>query len=103
MKDGRAPLPSVGIDLVEYAKARALWTSAGPRLRRILTRKEWEAVSRHSRPERKLAEILAGREAAFKSSGDFWMGPDGFAAKAPRRRIAFAHAKNYVVAACVGT
>lgn len=103
MNEGRSTLPSIGVDLVEYARARRLWRSGRQRLRRVLSARQYQKVSRSAHPEKALAEILAAQEAVFKASGGWWMGPEGFGKySVPKGRITFRRTRRYVVATCAG-
>ena len=69
---------SIGIDLVEYKKAKSLLLSGQTRLGRVLSDREQKHLKNSSQPEQILAAYLASKEAVFKSLNAVWMGPDNF-------------------------
>lgn len=106
-------IASLGVDLVEFEKARAFYGEHRGRLAAILSPRERAYVTRGSRPERALAELLAAKEAAFKALGLPWMGLAGFRrislrSRTPRRamfragsrdvRVTFLSRRRFVVA-----
>ncbi|HTL70492.1 MAG TPA: 4'-phosphopantetheinyl transferase superfamily protein [Candidatus Eisenbacteria bacterium] len=107
---------SLGVDLVEYEKASDLYRNHRHRLGTFLNRSESRYLSAKGLPpEKRLAEVLAAKEALFKAAGGSWMGVSGFAkialtarggrlrpagATSKRYRFRFLRADKYVVAHC---
>jgi phosphopantetheine--protein transferase-like protein len=63
---------SLGIDLVEFKKAKTFYGSHQTNLRTFFTRGEINQIRRNKNPHKKLAVILAAKEAVFKA-----ISPDG--------------------------
>ncbi len=76
----RSPVsPStLGVDLVEYKKAKKFYTAHQNRLESFFAPSEVRRIRRASKPYQSLALLLAAKEAVFKSSQLPWMGPEGF-------------------------
>ena len=70
--------PALGIDLVEIKKADSFYKKNKSNLASFLRKDERDALRESSRPHETLAEILAAKEAVFKSGDGRWMGPRGF-------------------------
>ena len=69
---------SLGIDLVEYKKARAFYSRHKNRLTSYFAKAEISMIENGDKPHETLAMILAAKEAVFKSSNAPWMGTHGF-------------------------
>jgi phosphopantetheine--protein transferase-like protein len=71
--------PSLGVDLVELKRAKAFYRVHRSRLNVYFSDEEIAFVKRaRRRGYERLAVLLAAKEAAFKASGQPWMGPEGF-------------------------
>ncbi len=70
----------LGIDLIEFKKAKDFYKHHQNRLASFFSEKEISYIGHGAEAYRKLAGLLAAKEAAFKASGKTWMGPEGFAA-----------------------
>jgi len=108
---------SIGIDIVEWKKARSFYGRHRARLDSFLTASEKKFVENGPKPDKALAMIFAAKEAAFKTLGMSWMGPEGFRRIKVRPvsskrfsfltpggrklRITFKMNRRYVVACCV--
>ncbi len=68
----------MGVDLVEYKKARAFYGRHKNRLSSYFGKAEISMIEKGPRPHETLAMILAAKEAVFKSCGAPWMGTQGF-------------------------
>lgn len=71
----RIPL---GVDIVEWKKAKAFYETHRGRLGSFLTAQERRFVENGRKPYEALAMIFAAKEAVFKALGASWMGTDGF-------------------------
>ena len=73
------PLLPAGIDLIEISKARSFYRRHVRRLGSFLSQNEIAYVhGQAGRPYERLAELLAAKEAVFKTHGGAWMGLSGF-------------------------
>ena len=98
----------LGVDLVEYKKAKAFYADHGNRIKKYFTSSEVSLIQKSDTPHKALAQLLAAKEAVFKSSSLFWMGPEGFRKirvisqknKKPsfRPHLSFLKTKDYVIA-----
>ncbi len=116
--------PFVGVDLVELKRAKVFYRAHHSRLDAYFNEEEIAFVKRaRRRGHERLAVLLAAKEAAFKASGQPWMGPEGFrsitvvpsartrmlacrtASPLPVRRFSLTYLvrKHFVVARCAGT
>lgn len=105
MPSGVKPRVPLGIDLIELKKAKDFYKRHKSCLKSFFTKEEISYIGNNPAAYRRLAEILAAKEAAFKASGKTWMGPRGFGKKLPEKidlKIVFIKNKKYVVAQCVG-
>ncbi len=78
----------LGVDLVEYKKAKTFYTEHRGRLPDYFDKSEVSLIRKARRPYESLAMLLAAKEAVFKSSDLPWMGPEGF------RKIRIVRRKN---------
>ena len=70
---------SLGVDIVELKKAKDFYRRHKKRLGSFFCPAEIRYIQPKSRnPHVRLAEVLAAKEAFFKSRGEHWMGPSGF-------------------------
>jgi phosphopantetheine--protein transferase-like protein len=69
----------LGVDLIELKRAKLFYHRHKSRLASLLTEKEISYVGNRSNAYRKLAEVLAVKEAAFKTLGRALTGPAAFA------------------------
>lgn len=69
---------SLGVDIVEYKKARVFYARHKNRLKTYFDKNEVSLIQKGQKPYETLALLLAAKEALFKSSGLAWMGTDGF-------------------------
>ena len=95
----------LGIDLVELKRARLFYHRHRHQLESFFTKKEISYIGHRTDAYKKLAELLAAKEAVFKASGKAWMGPQGFRKKLRKQsglKINLKINKKYVVAQCVG-
>jgi len=123
-KNAPRPAKRLGVDLVEFKKAKAFYGEHRNRLDTFFDGGEIRLIRQARRPYESLALLLAAKEAVFKSLGEPWMGPEGFRKirifsrknrelsfrlkgnfkKHPMRRPApalfFLKSKDYVVAGC---
>jgi phosphopantetheine--protein transferase-like protein len=116
--------PTVGVDLVELERAKAFYRAHRSRLDAYFSETEIAFVKRaRRRGHERLAVLLAAKEAAFKASGQPWMGPEGFRSilvtpsprtrtlacrmnsPLPVRRLSLTYfiRRHFVVARCAGT
>lgn len=100
---------SLGVDLVEYRKAREFYKNHQNRLESFFNSKEIRFISRHRSPYKNLAKLLAAKEAAFKAGHEPWMGTEGFkniqilsSSRKRNFKIRFVNSKDHVVALCAG-
>ena len=107
---------SIGVDIVEWEKAKTFYETHRARLGTFLSTTEKRFVEDGRAPYRALAMIFASKEAVFKTLGLPWMGPEGFRrikirpvsyqafiSSAPDGRklhITFKKSKRHVVACC---
>lgn len=68
----------LGVDLVEYKKAKTFYAEHKNRLGGYFDPSEMSFIQKSRRPYESLALLLAAKEAVFKSSRLSWMGPRGF-------------------------
>ncbi len=68
----------IGVDLVEFKKARIFYAEHEHRLENYFAGSEVSLIKKSRKPYESLALLLAAKEAVFKSSGLPWMGIDGF-------------------------
>ena len=68
----------LGVDIVEYKKARVFYSHHQNRLKTYFNKEEVLLIQKGQKPYETLALLLAAKEAVFKSSGLAWMGTDGF-------------------------
>lgn len=78
LKYGVVPMISIGIDVVEISRARAIYRTHRDRLRRILTAREFSYLSSSRDKSKTFAEILAVKEAVFKALEVPWFGLEGW-------------------------
>ena len=69
---------SVGVDMLEWKKARAFYKAHREKLATFLCPAETGYVQSSHRPYESLAMILSAKEAVFKAIGVSWMGISGF-------------------------
>ncbi len=74
----RTAKESLGVDIVEYKRARAFYSRHKNRLTSFFGRAEISMIEKGPKPHETLAMLLAAKEAVFKSSGAPWMGTHGF-------------------------
>ena len=95
----------LGVDLIEHKKAQDFYQRHKDHLDKFFTVEEIFYIGRRSGAARRLAEVLAMKEAAFKASDKIWMGPRGFGKKLSEKnnsKMILIKSKKYVVAQCVG-
>ncbi len=68
----------LGIDAVEFKKARKFYRTHRSRLTEFFSPNEVSYIEKNNKKEENLATLLAAKEAVFKAKGDAWMGPSGF-------------------------
>ena len=107
MPFGGEPPVHLGVDLIELKKAKDFYKRHKKRLDSFFTKNEIFYIGNDSGATRRVAELLAAKEAVFKASGKTWMGPQGFGKSClnlpPGMKIYFTKKnKKYVVAQCVG-
>ena len=68
----------LGVDVVEYQKAKLFYVRHKNRLEDFFHHSEISFIRKNRRPYKSLALLLAAKEAVFKSSGKPWMGTEGF-------------------------
>ena len=59
---------SLGVDLIEFRKAKVFYTNHKDNLKSFFTRPEISAIRRSKKPHEKIAVILAAKEAAYKAA-----------------------------------
>lgn len=78
-KEGpRAVRAFLGVDVVEYRKARLFYVRHKNRLGEYFGKNEVAMIRKSHKPYESLALLLAAKEAVFKSSALPWMGAGGF-------------------------
>ncbi len=108
---------SVGVDIIEWKKAKAFYQMHHEKLSLFLHAAEMRFVEKERRPYEALAMIFAAKEAVFKALGGSWMGPEGFrrikirpisfktfSSHCPEGRklqITFQKSRHHVVACCL--
>ena len=114
MRRRTSSLQCLGVDLVEYKKARAFYARHRRRLGTYFKKAEVSFIEESLKPHEALALVLAAKEAVFKSLDRMWMGPEGFRRIAVVSRknkklsflskpaLSFRKTRNYVVAECRG-
>lgn len=94
----------LGVDLVEYKKAKTFYTEHKNRLAGYFDSAEISFIQKNRKPHEALALLLAAKEAVFKSSDLPWMGPDGFRKirilSQKKYKLSFLKTRDYVVAEC---
>ena len=100
----------LGVDLVEYKKAKKFYGAHRLSLGDYFGKSEVSFIQGSAKPHEALALLFAAKEAVFKSSDLAWMGPQGFrktrvlTQKSRQfsflRSLSFFKGKNYVVAEC---
>ena len=100
----------LGVDLVEYKKAKIFYTEHRNRLKNYFDKSELSFIQKSLKPYEALALLLAAKEAVFKSGDLAWMGPEGFrkiriiSRKNQRLSfhpsLSFLKSKDYVIAEC---
>ena len=68
----------LGVDLVEFEKAKSFYLAHRKKLSSFLTRREIAYVRKSRKPHQRLAILLAAKESVFKALGVSWMGIAGF-------------------------
>ena len=74
----RAARAFLGVDVVEFNKARLFYVRHKNRLEKFFQKNEVAMIQKSHKPYESLAMLLAAKEAVFKSSSLPWMGADGF-------------------------
>lgn len=74
----RAARAFLGVDVVEYRKARLFYARHQNRLGDYFAKNEVTMIRKSRKPYESLALLLAAKEAVFKSSDLPWMGAGGF-------------------------
>jgi len=69
---------SLGVDLVEIARAKSFYRANASCLKRFFAKSEISFITQKPVYYQRLAMLLAAKEAVFKSLGAAWMGPSGF-------------------------
>ncbi len=96
----------LGVDLVEYKKAKAFYDEHQNRLKDFFARSEISFIQKSHKPYESLALLLAAKEAIFKSADLPWMGAEGFrkirvlSRSRPVSKLSFIKSKDYVIAEC---
>ncbi len=114
----------LGVDVVEYKKARFFYIQHKNRLEQYFQKSEVSFIQKSEKPYETLALLLAAKEAVFKSSDLPWMGPGGFRkiqivshrnsrlsfrmkgnfkksfSRRPARLLSYLKGKDYVIAEC---
>ena len=72
------PTYPLGVDILEWNKARAFYREHRGRLKDFLCPAESDFVKRADRPEEAFALVFSAKEAVFKALGAPWMGVSGF-------------------------
>ena len=73
----KAALP-LGVDMLEWKKAKAFYRAHHENLSRFLNPTETVFVQTSRKPHESLAMLLSAKEAVFKALGVSWMGLSGF-------------------------
>ncbi len=73
----KASLP-LGVDIVEWKKARAFYGAHRGRLDSFLSPSEMKFIGKNQKPYEGLATLFAAKEAVFKALGVSWFGPEKF-------------------------
>lgn len=73
---GVKPSFLLGVDILEWKKARSFYLAHRERLHRWLSPEERRFVETRQRPHEAFAMIFAAKEAAFKAIGRSGLGPD---------------------------
>jgi len=69
---------SVGIDLIEFKKAKSFYRAHRDALNSFFSREEAGFIRQSSKPHESLAVLLSAKEAVFKTLNSPWMGRTGF-------------------------
>jgi phosphopantetheinyl transferase (holo-ACP synthase) len=99
---------SLGVDLVELRRARALYLACKDDLESVVSRDEAAAIRKSRKPHETLAAVLAAKEALFKARKGPAAGLLRFRDIQLKRRprdweLSYRKTKDYVIAQCVGT
>ena len=73
----KASLP-LGVDILEWKKARAFYRAHRDRLDSLFTSAERDLILRSRRPIEAFARIFCAKEAVFKATERAWLGVHGF-------------------------
>ena len=72
------PTYPLGVDILEWNKARAFYREHRGRLEELLYPAELAYVRASAEPEKAFALVFSAKEAVFKALGASWMGVSGF-------------------------
>ena len=91
---------SLGVDIIELKKAKDFYHRHKKRLGSFFRPAEVRYIqSKGPNPHVRLAEVLAAKEAFFKSRGEYWMGLSGFKGiRFEASRFSWIRTGRYVVA-----
>lgn len=100
---------TLGVDVVEFRKAKSLYRNHSDRLSYFLTKPETDFVKRDKQPHVALAMLLGAKEAAFKAARPAWLGTTPFKdirVLSSRKRFSpqfsFLKQNKFVVVQCAG-
>ncbi len=110
----RASQHWIGVDIVEWKKAKVFYETHRERLGSFFPAPERRFIEKERKPYEALAMIFAAKEAVFKALGSPWMGPEGFrririiprrsgsykVANHPELEVTLKKNRRYVVACC---
>lgn len=68
----------IGVDILEWKKARAFYRAHRDRLSSLFSDAECGWIHRSRRPSDMFARLFSAKESIFKATGASWMGAHGF-------------------------